>query len=440
MGRLTVTLGPRLRELGECTAVAAGVGLLAGGASALFLTLLERATTVREAHSPLVYLLPAVGLAVGWFYDRYGRSVAGGTGHVLAALHATGSTEEASTETSPRLPRRLAPMVMLGTVVTHLFGGSAGREGTAVQMGASLADGVGRLMGRWGRAADSVEQRRWRRHYTLVAGVAGGFGSVFGTPLAGTLFALELAASGRIEPRPLVPGLIAALVGDWVVRGLGVTHAPYPVVAALPLTPLLLGKWLLFAGGVAAVAVSFVALTHGVARVGQRLLPSRPLRMAVGGALVVLLWRASATTAYLGLGVDGISRALTEPTWPAASFAWKLVFTAVTVGSGFLGGEVTPLFFMGASLGNLLAGVLQLPLGLAAAVGLASMFAAASKAPLALSMMAVELMGPGLLPHVFIVCAVACVLTGRRGIYRMPEVRAAGGGPGSDEPSSRAVP
>jgi len=182
------------------------------------------------------------------------------------------------------------------------------------------------------------------------------------------------------------------------------------------LTPLLLVKWLVFAVAIAAVTFAFIELIHWLKRRGERLL-RLPLRMLIGGAVVVVMWQAVGTSDYLGLGVPTIIRAFSDPSLPKAAFALKLVFTVVTLAAGFLGGEVTPLFFVGAALGNLLARLLGIPLELGAGVGLAAVFAAAANTPIALSLMAMELLGVAILPHVAIVCVVAYMLSGRRSIY-----------------------
>jgi H+/Cl- antiporter ClcA len=301
----------------------------------------------------------------------------------------------------------MAPMVLLGTVVTHLFGGSAGREGTAVQIGASLSDWVSH------RFQASPPLRR----QLLAAGAAGGFASVFGTPLAGVVFGLEFMALGRLEYTALVPAFIAAVVGDWVTRHLGIVHTPYPAVSALSVSPSLLLKWAVFALAVGVVAVTFIELTHWLKRVSSLQLKRLPLRLFVGGSLVVVAWQVSGTNDFLGLGVPTIVRAFSDPALPPSTFAAKLLFTALTLGAGFLGGEVTPLFFVGAALGNVLAQTLGLPLDLGAGVGLAAVFAAASNTPLALTVMAMELLGPNVFPHVFIVSGLAYFVTGRRSIY-----------------------
>lgn len=375
----------------------AGVGVLTGSASALFLWLLDLATATREKHEWLVFTLPVAGLVIGAFYERFGKSIKGGNNLVIDTMHDGG----------PPIPLRMAPMVLIGTVLTHLFGGSAGREGTAVQMGASLADAVAHRVGA-GRAM---------RRQLLAAGVAGGFGSVFGTPIAGTLFGLEVVVLGHVEYDALVPALVAATVGDVVTRAWGIAHTVYPAAPAVSLTPLLMGKWLLFSVAMAAVTYAFVELLHVLKKQGERRIPRLPLRMFVGGAIVVALWKLVGTSDYLGLGVPTIVRAFSDPELASYAFAAKVVFTAVTLGAGFLGGEVTPLFFVGAALGSVLARWLGLPLALGAGVGLAAVFAAASNAPLALSIMAVELLGANVLPHAAIVCVLAYLMTGHRGIY-----------------------
>lgn len=387
----------RLQSLGQWVVLGAGVGVVCGLASALFLFLLDRATAWRTAHESIVYALPLLGLAMGALLHRFGKPIEGGNNLILETLHA--GAEE--------LPLRMAPMVLLGTVATHLFGGSAGREGTAVQMGGSLADFLAH------RLKVTPEVRRG----LLAAGIAGGFGSVFGTPFAGMVFGIEVLTLGRMETGALLPALVASVVGDLVTRGVGIVHTAYPHPAPLLLTPLLCGKWLVVALAVAATATLFIELTHLLkARLAQWL-PSLPVRMALGGLAVVGLWRLSGTSDFLGLGVPTIVRAFSDPTLWRYTFLAKLLFTAVTLSAGFLGGEVTPLFFVGAALGNVLAPVMGIPLPLCAGVCLAGVFAAAANTPLALILMAVELLGVGTLPHVVIVAVAAFLLSGHRGIY-----------------------
>jgi H+/Cl- antiporter ClcA len=381
----------------EWTWLGAAVGVACGVASAAFLLLLERATAFRVAHEALVYALPVAGLVIGFVYERWGKSIRGGNNLIIDTIH----------ESSPQLPLRMAPMVLVGTVLTHFFGGSAGREGTAVQMGASLADAIAH------RFAVTKETRR----QLLAAGIAGGFGSVFGTPMAGAIFGLEVVSVGFVEYDALLPALVASVVGNYVTLHLGVVHAVYPTIGHVELTALVLGKLCVIGIAMALATVAFVELTHRLKHLLEAKIPRLPIRMFVGGIAIVVMWKAIGTSDYLGLGVPMILRSFTDPNLPWFAFAAKLVFTAVTLSAGFLGGEVTPLFFVGATLGSVLARLLGLPIELGAGLGIAAVFGAAANTPIALSIMAVELLGGNALPHVLIVSVIAYLLTGHRGIY-----------------------
>jgi H+/Cl- antiporter ClcA len=376
------------------------VGIACGASSAAFLLLLEYATSVREHHERLVLALPVAGVALGLAYERWGTPIKGGNNLVIDTLH----------DEQPQLPLRMAPMVLVGTVLTHLFGGSAGREGTAVQMGASLADD---LAHRFGGAAQNQQLRR----LLVVAGIAGGFGSVFGTPLAGAVFGLEVLVIGRLDRRAVAPALLASFTGDWVTRHLGVVHAPYPHVAYVPLGALVLGKLALVGIAMAVASVTFIELTHGLKTMLEKWMPRLPIRMCVGGALVLALTWLVGSRDYLGLGLPMTARAFADPHLPTYAFAAKIALTSVTLGAGFLGGEVTPLFFVGATLGSVLARTLGLPIELGAVVGLAAVFGAGANTPIALSIMAAELCGLSVLPHVLLVTTIAFLLSGHRGIY-----------------------
>jgi H+/Cl- antiporter ClcA len=401
----------RLNTFAQWLALGALVGVACGLASALFLILLERATDFRNAHEAIIYTLPLAGVIIGLVYERWGKPIRSGNNLIIDSVH----------EETPQIPLRMAPMVLLGTVLTHLFGGSAGREGTAVQMGGSLADAIVHRLGLGLHA----------RRQLLAAGMAGGFGSVFGTPIAGAIFGLEVVVMGRIEYDALVPTLVAALVGDRVTRACGVRHTVYPAPPAVAPTFDVLGKMLLIGIAMALVTIAFVDLTHFLKRTLEKRVPRLPLRMLFGGIAVVALWKLLGTSDYLGLGVPMIVRSFQDPHLPVYAFAAKLVFTAVTLSAGFLGGEVTPLFFVGAALGNVLARALGLPLELGAGAGIAAVFGAAANTPLALSIMAVELLGANAFPHVVVVTVVAYLLSGHRGIYPSQRVlrRKSGGAP-----------
>jgi H+/Cl- antiporter ClcA/CBS-domain-containing membrane protein len=371
-------------------------GVLAGIASAVFLISLQWATATRTANGWLVLLLPVAGLAVGWVYQRYAGTAARGNNLVVEEVN----TNHAS------IPLRMAPLVLAGTVVTHLFGGSAGREGTAIQMGASLADGLRQVL----------RLDREDRRLMLMAGISGGFGSVFGTPLAGFVFGLEVQRVGRVRYEGVVPCLAAAVVGDLVTRGLGAPHSHYPPLAAGNADGLLALKvaaaGLLF--GLASLL--FIELTHTIKNLARRLIPQAALRPAAGGVVIILLALIFGSD-YLGLSLPLIGQALDGTGVVTFAFLLKLVFTAVTLGTGFLGGEVTPLFVIGSTLGYTLSFLLGVEPSWLASIGFVAVFAGASNTPLASLLMGVELFGGASAPYLAIGCFVAYLASGHRSIY-----------------------
>ena len=384
--------------VGRWLLLASLVGALAGTASAGFLVSLERVTAWREAHPWALALLPLGGLAVGWAYYRFGNRVVKGNNLILDELHAP----------SEIIPLRLVPLVLGGTLVTHLLGGSAGREGTAVQMGGALADQLSRWL------------PRRERQLLLIAGMSAGFASVFGTPLAGAVFGLEVLLMGSVRYEAILPSFLAAVMADQVTRAWGVGHTPYPELAAVPLTVLGLGCTLLAGALFGLTASGFARLTHWLGRQFGRI-GYPPLRPVLGGALVAAAMWALGTTRYEGLGVPVIVAAFQHPL-PVQDFALKLALTALTLGAGFKGGEVTPLFFMGAALGSALAPVLPLPVALLAAMGFVGVFSGAANTPLACLLMGLELFGTHAGIYLALACVVAYLFSGHHGIYTSQQV------------------
>ncbi len=382
---------------GRWAALAAMIGVLAGLASAVFLLALEWATVTRESHLWLVALLPIAGFAIGLIYAHFGTAVEAGNNLVLDEIH----------DPTKRLPLRMAPMILVSTVATHLFGGSAGREGTAVQMGASLADQVVRFTG----------LDRHGRRIALMAGISGGFGAVFGTPLAGMVFGLEVLVIGAIRFEALFPCLVAAVVGDRVVTLLGVHHTVYTVATVPALGLITAGSAIAVGLASGVMARVFTGLTHQVTTRAKAVLPWGPARLAAGGALVALAALALGTSRHLGLGIPMILDGFQAPA-PWSDCALKLVLTAVTLGFGFKGGEVTPLFVIGATLGSALAVMLPVPVDVLAGLGFVAVFAGAANTPLACILMACELFGSGLGVLAALACVSSYLVSGHTGIYR----------------------
>lgn len=309
-------------------------------------------------------------------------------------------------EPSRDIPFRMTPLVFIGTIATHLFGGSAGREGTGVQMAGSLADTASRLL-----RLSSRDRRTM-----LIAGVAGGFASVFGTPLAGTAFAVEVLRTEKPSFRVLFPAAVAAFVGDRV-SALFIQHKQ-SVVESIPDFSFALAGKLLIAGAAFGIgALLFTQLTGGMKALFDRAIAYVPLRLVVGGAVVVALTVFVGTTDYSGLGIPIIADAVAgEAIFPGAFFL-KTVFTSITIGSGFQGGEVTPLFFIGATLGNALGPIIDVSPGFLAALGFVAVFGGATNTPVASALMGMELFGTEIGMYVALACYIGYVFSGQRSIY-----------------------
>lgn len=392
---------PILRYLLRWTPIALLAGMMGGTASAVLLVSLVWATDTREAHRWLIALLPVAGLLVGLMYRYFGTSVEAGNNLILDEVHDPQRT----------IPIRMTPLILIGTFITHLFGGSAGREGTAIQTGASLADQLGK----------PFRMNAGERRVLLMAGISAGFASVFGTPLAGAVFGMEVLALGTISYDAIGPCFLAAFVGDFTMHAWGVHHTLYQV----SVVPAMHAKGLLFAAVAGAafglVAMAFARLTHAVGHFFKRYIAWSPLRPFSGGIVVALGVFAFRTTKYIGLGIPVIQASF-GPRHDPQDWLMKLLFTAVTLGAGFKGGEVTPLFYIGATLGNALAYVLPLPSSLLAGMGFVAVFAGAANTPLASSLMAVELFGAEAGAYAAIACVFSYLFSGHAGIYASQRV------------------
>lgn len=377
--------------------IAGIVGYLAGTASAFFLVSLNWLTDYREANIWIIALLPLGGFTIGWVYHKYGDSVVRGNNQLLEEFYAPQKT----------IPLRMAPLVLFGTLMTHLFGGSAGREGTAVQMGGAIAD----QFTKW------LKLTKEDRKILITIGVAAGFSSVFGTPLAGAVFALEWLVIGRIRYEAILPAFLGAYMADYACAEFWqVHHTQYsiPIVPSIDIPTLL---WIIPAGICFGLSGRlFAKVTHLWSIIFKTKIKYPPLRPVVGGVIVALLVFAMGTTKYIGLGIPTIVDAFTEDL-PWYDFLAKIGMTSLTLGAGFKGGEVTPLFYTGATLGNALSGIIPLPVALLAGMGFVGVFAGATNTPLACTLMGIELFGAE--PGVFIglACVLAYIFSGHAGIY-----------------------
>ena len=385
-----------LRLLTLC-AVAAAVGVAAGALAAVFGRGLLAIGAVRDAHpGRWLPFLPLAGAVIAWCYRRWGSRAGRGMGLVI----------DAAFDEEKTIPRRLIPMIFLSTWATHLFGGSAGREGVAVQMGAALGRGAGRLL-----PMQNAKKR------LLKAGMAAGFGGLFRTPFAAALFAVEVTAVGRLDLEALLPVLVASLAASWTSGALGlekftVELTGLPVLdGPMALRLACLGLCFGLVG-----ALFAIGLGRAKAFLGQRM--HNPVaRAALVGAVVAVASLACHWGRYSGLGTNLITAAFAGGTVYWYDWLAKLLFTVVTLAGGFQGGEVTPLFSIGASLGVWLAPLAGVPVPVAAAAGYCAVFGAASRTLLAPALIAGEVFGWEFLPFGLLCCAAARVCSGGATIY-----------------------
>lgn len=371
------------------------IGSLIGSGSAFFLSALQWVTATREFNPWIILCLPFAGFLLGYIYYYAGKGTEKGNDLVLEEFYSN----------QRKIPLKMAPLVVFGTLLTHLFGGSAGREGTAIQMGAALAD----HFQKWKQITKK------NRKILLIMGMSAGFSSVFGTPLAGFVFSLEVLAISKVNYRAVFPSLLVAWVGDYVVHLWQVPHTVYSIdeVASLNLQNI---GWTLIASVLFGLtAWLFIRAKFFFKGIFQRV-TFPPLRPFIGGLAICIVVFVSQSTKYVGLGIP-IIEASFEHTMMPYDFLLKLLLTAFTLGAGFKGGEVTPLFFMGATLGSALFLLLPLPLPLLAGMGFVAVFAAATNTPLASVVMGMELFGVESGLFIALACVTSYLISGSKSVY-----------------------
>jgi len=380
------------------------IGVISGSASALFLVSLDWVTKFREGNSWIIWLLPMGGFAIGLLYHYYGKEVVKGNNLLLEEYENPENTS----------PLKMAPMVLIATLITHLFGGSAGREGTAVQMSGAIADQFKILF----------KLNDHDRKTLIILGISAGFASVFGTPLAGALFALEVLYFSKISTRSVVLSFVVAYVAYFTVEFWNVKHTLYPILA-IPAVTLKNLIWVTIVGVLFGLtAMLFSRTTHLWGRLFSKYIQYPPLRPFVGGLILAIAIYFIGTTKYIGLGIPTIIESFsTANEW--YDFLLKIALTGFTLGSGFKGGEVTPLFFIGATLGSALSLIIPLPIAILAGLGFVAVFAGATHTPIACTVMGMELFGIESGLFIGIACVLAYFCSGSIGIYRSQIIKGA---------------
>ena len=372
------------------------VGLTVGVAASLFGHTLIAANHLRTQYPAIVLALPFGGLVIAWLYKTFGKSDRG-TNTVIASIHS-----------DVRIPFRMAPMIFLSTTITHLCGGSAGREGAALQLGGSIAGKLARIM----------HHNENSTRLMILCGMSAGFSALFGTPLAAAVFSMEVVHVGVMHYSALVPCVTSAMIAHFVAGGMKIPPEVFPIAAVPEMTALSFFTVVLFAAVTGVVSILFCHILHEADHCYQKFLKHPYLRIFIGGCLVVAISALPGGSLYLGSGMGIIEEILHHgESVPLATFFLKMIFTALTLGAGFKGGEIVPSFTVGAAFGCVTAALVGLPMELVAACGMVGVFCGVTNSPITSLLVAFELFGFEAMPYYLVTIAVSYLVSGHYSLY-----------------------
>lgn len=371
------------------------VGLFVGAFSTLFAFCLRQVTDFRTVHPQMILLLPFAGLFIVFLYRIFQYKNDKGTNLVLSTIHA-----------EAELPFRMAPLIFISTVITHLFGGSAGREGAALQLGGSIGQQLGKLF-----RFDEKDQRM-----VVMCGMSAAFAAIFGTPIAASIFSMEVVSVGVMYYAALVPCVFSALVASKVATHMGIGPDVFELVKipSFSLVPSL--KVICLALCCAGLSVLFCMALHSLGDAYRKYLKNPYIRVVFSSAVIILLTILLRTDDYMGAGVPIIEQAIKGQADPLAFF-WKIIFTALTLEAGFKGGEIVPSFFVGATFGCLFGHLLGVSPSLCAAVGMMSVFCGVTNCPVTSMLISFELFGYEAVPYFLLGVSVSYLMSGYYGLY-----------------------
>ncbi|MBP9682149.1 MAG: chloride channel protein [Bacteriovorax sp.] len=385
-----------IKSLFKWTLLASFVGFLTGVSSWAFFKSIAESIELRKSYPWIILFLPFVGALVAWGYSRYGKEIDAGSNLILDEIHAP----------KRHVAFRMVPMIFISSVLSHLFGASVGREGAAVQIGAGISDQFSRFMGSY------FDNRR----IVLMSGMSAGFAAIFGAPIAGAVFGMEVLMIGAISYEALFPCLISAIVGFGTAQWLGISyfHQEGINIPGLSLSSLFYSA---IAGIVFGVVARFFLFTlHWIKINLSKKLPNPVYRPLFGGTIIVLFFFMTNSDRYLSLGEEVINASFTQLIYPW-DFLGKIFTTAISVGSGFKGGEVMSLFYIGSTLGNALGFILPLPISFVSALGFVAVFAGAANTPIAAIFLAINLFGSQIGIYAAIAIVMSYLFSGQNGLY-----------------------
>lgn len=388
-------IGDNLYLLLRWLVLASVIGVVVGGFSTLFAFCMNFATEYRMTHGKIIFLLPVAGLFIVFLYGIFNYKNDKGTNLVLSTIHAEGE-----------VPFRMAPLIFVSTVVTHLFGGSAGREGAALQLGGS----IGNQLGKWMKLDD--EDKR----VIVMCGMSAAFSALFGTPMAAAIFSMEVVSVGVMYYAALVPCVFSSLIASQFATNMGIRPENFEILN-IPKISLIPGaKMISLAVICAGISVLFCMILHGMGDVYRKYIKNPYIRIAVAGVAIIVLTLLVGTEDYLGAGIPVIEKAIHGKTAPLA-FVWKMIFTALTLEAGFKGGEIVPSFFVGATLGCLYGNLVHLSPSLCAAAGMSALFCGVTNCPITSMLISFELFGFEGVPYFLITISVSYLMSGYYGLY-----------------------
>lgn len=398
--RIFMHIGKRMFILFKWILIAMIVGLCVGAAGILFYKCIQWATQTRTEHSYFIFLLPIGGLFIAWLYNFFDKSAIQGTNLVLSSIHS-----------NKEIPIKMLPLIFVSSVITHLFGGSAGREGAALQIGGSL----GNKLGKYFKLDDKD------RHIIIMCGMSAAFTALFGTPMAAAIFSMEVVSVGIMHYAALVPCVIASLFSSAIAKSFGIMPEMYNIGIVPEFTFAPAVQTVLLAILCAALSVLFCILLHKTEHTFKTYIKNPYLRILMGSILIILLSVLLNTRDYNGTGAEVIHRAVSgEVNYEA--FFLKMIFTAITLGTGFKGGEIVPTFFIGATFGCLFGILFDFSPSLCAAVGMISVFCGVTNCPISSLLISFELFGLEAMPYFLIAVAISYMLSGYYGLYQSQKI------------------
>jgi len=391
-----------IRVLLKWLAIAGGIGGIVGSVAALFSHTLIGVNNLRAAYPVITWGLPVGGLLIVFLYRLFKDTSNQGTDMIISSI-----------QSSTNIPFSMAPLIFITTTITHLFGGSAGREGAALQLGGSIANRLGKAM----------KLNENDQYIIIMCGMSAGFSALFGTPLTATVFALEVTSVGMMHYSALIPCVTASMIAHFTAVLWRVPPESFYVAAVPAMETVMFFKIVGFAVMLGGVSILFCILMYAAEHLYAHFLKNRYVRIFIAGCLILGLTVLLGTTQYLGSGMGIIEQIFHHGDTAGYSvFLLKMVFTALTLGAGFKGGEIVPSLTIGAAFGSAAAALLGLPMELAAACGMIGVFCGVTNCPITSLLIAFELFGFAGMPYYLVTVAVSYLFSGYGGLYRKQQI------------------